>query len=151
MRTLLGLLLVWPALALAEGRGVTVINGTSEAIRRIQISAAGSGAPGENRLRSTLPPGAQGRIGYNTGCRVDVRLGFESGRMEEFLDQDACADLRITAGKGAATASTEPAATRPADSKKGKPGQKPGAYVPATVVVPPWTGHSITKKFGGLD
>jgi hypothetical protein len=148
MRTLPALLiLAFPALAMAEGRGVTVVNGAGETIKRVQISPAGSSAHGENRLRSTLPSGAQARIGYSTGCRVDVRLGFEGGRAEEFLDQDACADLRVTAGKGVATASSEPAA---ASGKKGKPG-KANAYVPVKIEVPPWTGHSITRKFGGLD
>jgi len=152
MRTLPALLiLAVPALALAEGRGVTIVNGSGETIKRVQISAAGAAAHGDNRLRSTLPAGAQARIGYSTGCRVDVRLGYDSGRNEEFLDQDACSDLRLTAGGGAATASSDPTAARTgADPKKGKPA-KANAYVPVKIVVPPWTGHSITKKFGGLD
>jgi hypothetical protein len=79
MRALLALLLV-PFAAFAEGRGVTVVNGTGETLRKIQIAPAGSGSPGENRLRSYLPPHAQAVIGYSTGCRVDVRLGFEGGR-----------------------------------------------------------------------
>jgi hypothetical protein len=153
MRALTALLLLaLPTLAVADGRGVTVVNGSGEAIKRIEISAAGSSNHGENRLRSTLPPGAQGHIGYSTGCRVDVRLGFESGRTEEFLDQDACTDLRVTGGKGVTTvaaAATAPAAPT-AQPKKGKPGKTP-PFVPVKVEVPPWTGHSITKKFGGLQ
>lgn len=154
MRALPALLFVLlPAVAAAEGRGVTVVNGGGETIRRIQISPAGSGAHGENRLRSTLPPGAQARIGYSTGCRVDVRLGFESGRAEEFLDQDACAELRVTAGSGAAgaVAAAVPAPARTgAGPKKGKQ-SKAEPFVPVKIEVPPWTGRSITRKFGGLD
>ena len=134
-------------LAAAEGRGVMVVNGSQETIRTISISPAGSGSTGENRLRSQLPPGTQAHIAYSTGCRADVRLGFASGRTEEFLDQDTCSDLRVVAGQGAAGPAAQHAADK-ASGRKGKPAVPP---VAAKVVVPPWTGHSILKKFGGLD
>jgi hypothetical protein len=152
MRSLAVLLaLTLPGLAFAEGQGVTVVNGTGETLRKIYISPVGSASYGENRLRSSLPARAQARIGYSTGCRADVRLTFDSGRTEEFLDQDACSDLRVTAGHGVTTTSVSPPAPAPADAKRGKAAQKPNTFVPVTVEVPPWTGRSITKKFGGLD
>lgn len=139
-----------PGSARAEGRGVTILNRTGETVRQIFISPPGSASRGENRLRSQLPSGAQAHIGYSTGCRADIRLGFDGGRTEEFLDQDTCGDLQVTAGQGTATAAGSPPA-HASDPKHGKTAQKPEKYVPATVVVPPWTGRSITKKFGGLD
>jgi hypothetical protein len=150
MRSLpLLLALALPGLALAEGRGVTIVNRTGETLRQVYISPPGSAAHGDNRLRSQLPSGAQAHIGYSTGCRADVRLGFDGGRSEEFLDQDTCGNLQLTAGQGTATAAGSPPAHP--DPKHGKTAQKPEKYVPVTVVVPPWTGRSITKKFGGLD
>lgn len=145
---LLPVLLVVPSLALAEGRGVTVLNGAGDTIREIHISPAGSSVHGPNRLRSTLPPKARAHIGYSTGCRADIRLGFD-GRTEEFLDQDTCSDLLVTAGQGATAAS----ASRSAKSagQGAKQGQTAAVFKPAPVEVPPWTGRSITKKFGGLN
>jgi hypothetical protein len=145
------LALALPGIALAEGKGVTVVNGGGETMRQIFISPAGSASHGENRLRSNLPPGVQARIGYSTGCRADIRLAFDGGRTEEFLDQDTCSDLRVTAGQGAVTTAAASPSHGGADTKRGKAAQKPNAYVPVTVVVPPWTGRSITKKFGGLE
>lgn len=143
--------LLWPAIAAADGRGVLVLNHSAETIRQIHIAPAGSASPGENRLRSQLPPGAQARIGFSSGCTVDVRLGFDGGRTEEFLGRDACGDTPVVAGQGAAGATASvpvehAAATAPAH------GKAPIApMLAAKVVVPPWHGHSITKKFGGLD
>ena len=144
--------LLQPGAALAEGRGVTVVNGGSDTVREIRIAPAGAASPGENRLRSQLPPRAQARIGYSSGCRVDVRLGFDGGRTEQFLDQDACADLRITAGAGA-PGGPMPSAGHAAASHAAakKPGKDSKAFTPAAVEVPPWTGRSITKKFGGMN
>ncbi len=145
------LALLLPGAALAEGRGVTVVNRSGEVVRRILISPAGAASPGENRLRSQLPPNAEARIGYSTGCKVDVRIGYESGRAEEFLDQDACTDLRVTAGQGAAAAATAPSRPVADTPSRGKAeASKPPAPI-AHVVVPPWTGRSITKRFGGMD
>src|SRR3954451_19869336 len=132
--------LVLPGLAVAEGRGVTIVNGSSETLREIFIAPAGSGGSGgagENRLRSSLPSGAQARIGYSTGCRADIRVVFDSGKAEDFADQDACSELRLTAGQGAASAAaTAAAAQAPRDPKRAKTTSKPNAYVPVTVVVP---------------
>ncbi len=143
------LALLLPGAALAQSRGVTVANRSGEPVRRILISPAGSASPGENRLRSQLPPHAEARIGYSTGCKIDVRVGYESGRTEEFLNQDACSDLRITAGQGAAAAA--PASRPVADARSRGKAEAAKPPQPIAVVVPPWTGRSITKRFGGLD
>ncbi len=163
-----------PGLALAEGHAVTVVNRTGETIRQIHISPAGASSAGENRLRSQLPPNAEARITYSTGCKVDVRIGYESGRTEAFTDQDACAELRVAAGQGTSTgAGTGTGTSTGAGTSTGTstgavaavaggaaPGRtrdvrtvggKPAAPPMAPVVVPPWTGRSITKRFGGLD
>ena len=142
--------------ARAQSRGVTVLNAGGEAIRSIQIGPTGGG---ENRLRSTLPPGAQARIGYGSGaCTATVRLGYESGRTEDH-PVDACADARVVAGQGqagpsgAATIATPPALTSsPTPAKaSGKADTIPTVAKVPPPPVPPWTGKSITKKFGGLD
>lgn len=147
MRALGLLALLLPGLALAEGRGIVVVNGTGETIREIHISPAGSASPGPNRLVSTLPPQAQARIGFSTGCRADIRLAFASGRTEAFLDQDACTDLRVTAGGGVATA----ASAHPVRETRGSKAAAGTKVSKPQVEVPPWTGRSITKKFGGLN
>ena len=153
MRRIALVLLLASGAALAEGHGVTVVNHSSEAIRRIQIAPAGATSPGENRLRSQLPPNAEARITYSTGCRADVRVGFEGGRTEDFPGIDACTDPRLTTGGGVQSSATigpeRPAPTRSA-SGHGTPA-KAMAPVIAPVVVPPWTGRSITKRFGGMD
>lgn len=138
--------------ALAESHGVTVQNGTSETIRLIQIAPTPGG--GDNRLRSTLPPGASGKIVYSTGCIATLRIGYDSGRTEDHANIDVCTDPRVVAG-------TDGVAGPP-----GQPGAAPVAKLPSakstTVastlpakapppVVPPWTGKSITKRFGGME
>ena len=135
---------------------MTVQNGTGETIRAIQISPAPGG--GENRLRSSLPPGASGRIGYNTGCVATVRLGFESGRTEDHPDVDVCTDPRVVAGTagvaGPAGAAMPGGPAAGSSASRGSGGVKPAASTVTLApppVVPPWTGRSITKRFGGLD
>ena len=140
--------------ALADSHAVTVQNGARETIRRIEISAAPG--PSENRLRSQLPPGAVARIGYSTGCQAYVRLVFDSGRTEEHPGIDACADARVVAGQDGVAA--PPSAPMPPLSRKPTAIKAP---VPATgnalpvkapaPVVPPWTGKSIIKRFGGME
>ncbi len=143
--------------AYAQSRGVTVLNAGGETIRSIQIGPTGGG---ENRLRSTLPPGAQARIGYGSGaCTATVRLGYESGRTEDHA-VDACTDARVVAGQGqagpsgaASAAASPPApALTPTRAKSGsKADTIPTVAKEPPPPVPPWTGKSITKKFGGLD
>jgi hypothetical protein len=136
--------------ALADTHVVTVQNGTGEAVRSIVISP--SAGTGESRLRSTLPPGAVARLTYSTGCQANVRIGYDSGRTEDHPGVDVCSDPRIVAGTegvaGPTVAAAAPAATaKPAASKT-------TATSPAVAplpVVPPWTGKSITKRFGGMD
>lgn len=166
MRTALALL---PLLALpawtnsAWANSVTVVNGGTDTIRQIIIGA--TPGSGDNRLRSVLPPGAQARITYSTGCQATVRLVYDSGRSEDFAGIDPCTDPRITAGAGTASAQagtqagtqgpTQAAATKPAatPSKSTKSGATQ-ASLPVKApppVVPPWTGKSITKRFGGME
>ena len=140
------------ARAEAQSRGVTVLNAGGETIRSIQIGPSGGG---ENRLRSTLPPGAQARIGYGSGaCTATVRLGFESGRTEDHA-VDACADAKVLAGQGSPgpSGAAIPASTAvpPVRGRAGKTETIPTVAKEPPPVVPPWTGKSITKKFGGLD
>lgn len=147
----------------AWANSVTVVNGGTDSIRQIIIGT--TPGSGDNRLRSTLPPGAQARITYSTGCQATVRLVFESGRSEDFADIDPCTDPRITAGAGTAagqvavpaTASATVSATAPKITATSTKTLKPGA-TPASLpvkapppVVPPWTGKSITKRFGGME
>ncbi len=136
-----------PGAAWAEAHAITVVNHAGAAIRSIQIGPAGAGSLGANRLRSQLPPHAEARIGYSTGCPADLRLGFDDGRTEDHLGLDACSNPHVLIGSTAATASVAPSrATAP---------KHQAAAVPAVratpVTVPPWSGHSITKRFGGLD
>ncbi len=147
------LLLAVPAWA----GSVTVVNNGGETIRRIEISP--NGAPGENRLRSFLPNGATAQIGYGGGCQAIVRLGYESGRTEEFGIVDPCSGARVVSGSGVAaapsplptnTAATTPMSARNASAKPGQPvAVAPNKAPPPEV--PAWTGRSITKRFGGLD
>jgi hypothetical protein len=138
--------------ALAESHAVTVQNGTGETIRSIVISpTAGSG---DNRLRSTLPPGAVGRITYSTGCQASVRIGYESGRTEDHIGVDVCSDPRIVAGTDgvagpAAVAGAGPA-TPPSIPKQGSAPATQVVVAPRPIV-PPWTGKSIMKRFGGME
>ena len=154
MIRLAALLLILPGLANAGS--VTVRNGTSETIRGIHMAPAGSGSVGDNRMRSQLPPGAEARITYSTGCRADVRLAFASGRTEDHPGVDVCADSRITAGQegtaGPAMAAASPAApsTRATPASATTPISASLRRAPPPVV-PPWTGRSITRRFGGMD
>lgn len=151
MRIPLALLLLAPTLAQAEGHGITVKNSQGETIRGIHIAPAGSGSAGENRLRSQLPAGAEARISYNTGCRADIRLNFDNGRTEDHKDVDVCTDPRIIAGQEGVAG---PAMTPTARGAAGPAARTPAptaTQVAKGPVVPPWTGHSITKRFGGLD
>ena len=135
------------SVARAETHGITVMNRSGDTIRSVQIAPAGATSYGVNRLRSQLPPGAEARIGYSAGCPVDLRLGFDGGRVEDRRDLDACANPHVLTGNSApAVASTAPARTPTAKHKGGT--TLAGA---APVTVPPWTGRSITKRFGGLD
>jgi len=137
-----------PGAACAEAHGITVVNHTAETIRSIQIAPAGSASFGANRLRSQLPPSAEARIGYSAGCPADLRLGFDGGRVEDHTGLDACANPHVVTGTGMpAAASSAPA--RPAAAAKHQAASAVARAAPVTV--PPWTGHSITKRFGGMD
>jgi len=142
----LGTLLL-PGAAWAEAHAVTVVNHAGAAIRSIQIGPAGAGSLGANRLRSQLPPNTEARIGYSTGCPADVRLGFDDGRTEDHLGLDACGNPHVLTGSTEATASAAP---RRATAPKHQAAAVPVART-VPVTVPPWSGHSITKRFGGLD
>ena len=135
-----------PGAAWAEAHAITVVNHAGATIRSIQIGPAGAGSFGANRLRSQLPPNAEARIGYSVGCPADLRLGFDDGRVEDHLGLDACSDPRVLSG-GAATAGAAP---RRAAVPKHEAAAVPVARA-APVTVPPWSGRSITKRFGGLD
>ncbi len=151
---LLLLLLAAPAWA----GSVTVVNNGGETIRRIEITP--TGASGENRLRSVLPNGATAQIGYGGGCQAIVRLGYESGRTEEFGVVDPCNGARVVSGSGVAAApiptnapTTSGTTTVSARAAPAKP-VSPVAVAPVKAPppeVPAWTGRSITKRFGGLD
>lgn len=80
-----------PSTVRAETHGSTVMNRSGDTLRSIQIAPAGATSYGVNRLRSQLPPGAEARISYSAGCPVDLRLGFDGGRVEDRRDLDACA------------------------------------------------------------
>lgn len=141
--------------AWADSHGVTIQNASSETIRLVQISpTAGSG---ENRLRSQLPPGASGRITYSTGCQANVRIGYESGRTEDHGNIDVCSEPRVVAGTDgvagpmvAPTAPGTPARPGTATVNPLKSVASKVALAPPPVV-PPWTGKSITKRFGGME
>ena len=116
-------------------------------IRSIQIGPAGAGSLGANRLRSQLPPNAEARIGYSMGCPADLRLGFDDGRTEDHLGLDACSDPHVLTGSTEVAAGAAP---HRATAPKHQAAAIPVARI-APVTVPPWSGHSITKRFGGLD
>lgn len=136
-----------PGAAWAEAHAITVVNHAGATIRSIQVGPAGTGSLGANRLRSQLPPNAEARIGYSAGCPADVRLGFDDGRTEDHLGLDACSDPHVLTGNAAAAASAVP--SRAAAPKHQAAAVPAARAVPVTV--PPWSGHSITKRFGGLD
>ena len=136
-----------PGAAWAQAHAITVVNQAGATVRSIQIGPAGAGSFGANRLRSQLPPNAEARIGYSTGCPADLRLGFDDGRVEDHLGLDACSDPRVLTGSSAA------AGAAPRRAAAAVPTQAVAAPVvrAAPVAVPPWSGRSITKRFGGLD
>lgn len=136
-----------PGAACAEAHGITVVNHAADTIRSIQIAPAGSTSFGVNRLRSQLPPSAEARIGYSAGCPVDLRLGFDGGRVEDHRDLDSCANPHVVTGN-VTTTKASPAPAKPVAAK-----HKANASVAqaAPVTITPWTGHSITKRFGGMD
>ena len=147
------LLLLAAGPAWADGHGVTIQNATGETIRSIQISV--TPGSGENRLRSQLPPGASGRIAYSTGCQANVRIGYESGRTEDHANVDICSEPRVVAGTDGVAgpmAAASSAPSRPASAAQSpvKPVANKVELAPPPVV-PPWTGKSITKRFGGMD
>ena len=146
-RLLLPLLLA-AASARAEPHAVTIRNGAGETISGIYF-----GADHSSRLRSTLPPGAIARITYSTGCTATVRIAYASGRTELHPGVEVCADPAITAGQGGDTGPPMAAASRQATVKSGaKPTLAAATPAkPALPAVPPWSGRSITKRFGGLD
>lgn len=153
MKPLLAALLLLPGAApghaWADTHTVTIRNGTAETIRAITFG------DGESRLRRELPPGAEARITYSTSCRTDIRIAYASGRTEDHAGVEACSDPRITAGQDGVAGPPQDA---PAATPKAAPGPKVAAASPAVTpvkaqppLVPPWTGKSITKRFGGLD
>jgi hypothetical protein len=142
---LLALLLAAPACA----GSVTVMNNSGETIRRIEISP--SGAPSENRLRSTLPNGATAQIGYSGGCMATLRLGYESGRTEEFAGIDPCNGGRVAAGGGVPGARNAALVTVPTTASSVATSKPAGPVKAPPPEVPPWTGRSITKRFGGME
>jgi hypothetical protein len=149
---LAALLLLATGPAWADSHGVTVQNGTPDTIRAIIISPA----PGstDNRLRSSLPPGATGRIVYSTGCQANVRIGYDNGRTEDHPAVDVCSDPRIIAGTAGIAGPALSAASTPAKPAVNATTLKTASTQPVKVpppVVPPWTGKSITKRFGGMD
>ncbi len=153
MTRIFPLLLLAAGPALADSHSVTVVNSGIETIRRIEI-----GAGGDNRLRGQVPPGAQARITYSTGCQADVRIGYDSGRSESFTGVDVCSDPRIATGQGVLGGSAVLSSGGSASTGRAAPAGKPGATTASTLpakapppVVPPWTGKSITKRFGGMD
>lgn len=146
----------------AEGHAVTIRNGAADTVRGVQIGPAGR--LGENRMRSQLPPGAEARITYSTGCQADLRLTYASGQTEDHAGLDVCTDPRIVAGQaGVAGPATTPASSPPvsapvsAIAARSPAAPHPGSPAkPATVQIdktplPPWTGRSITRRFGGMD
>lgn len=132
--------LALPGIAWAEAHAITVVNHAAGTIRSIQIAPAGAASFGANRLSSQLPPNAAARIGYSTGCPADLRLGFDDGRIEDHLGLDACSDPQVLTGSSA-----------PGRASVSKHQVAAPAVRTAPVEVPPWSGRSITKRFGGLD
>lgn len=153
----LSALLLAPDVARAQSHAVTVRNGAADTIRAIQIGPAGR--LGENRMRSQLPAGAEARITYSTGCDADVRLTFASGQTEDHAGLDVCTDPRIIAGQAGAAGPVAQAPVAGGGPRGGvqtaatAPGRgKPAAAAPIDKTpVPPWTGRSITRRFGGMD
>ena len=154
MRCLAAVLALLPAAALADTHALGIRNGGGEAVTGVYMSAPGSGSPGANRLMSRLPPGAEGTFTYSTGCRADVRIAYAGGRSEDHADVDVCGGGKLVAGQDGTAGPAMPPTTAKAAS--GKPITK-AATTTATVVkapppvVPPWTGKSITKRFGGME
>lgn len=149
------LMMVLPEAAQAETHTLSIRNGGSEAVVGVYMALPGSGSMGANRLRSQLPPGIEGPFTFSTGCRADVRLAYASGRSEDHRDVDMCAGARVVAGQDGVVG---PAVAAVGAAPKGEniKGTKvvEGVATPVKApppVVPPWTGKSITKRFGGMD
>ncbi len=151
--------LLLPGVARADTHAVTIRNAGPETIRGIYF-----GGGGDSRLRHDLPQGAEARITYSTSCRADIRIAYASGRTEEHPGVDVCSDPRVTAGTDGTPGAPMPAqAAAPAGNGKAQaaPGKTAAATTAASApatpvrapppVVPPWTGKSITKRFGGMD
>ena len=133
--------------AFAETHYVTIRNGADETIRSVAMATAGSGRIGANRLSSRhLPPGAAARIAYSQGCMADIQIGYASGKIEKHPGVEICSDPRITTGNGIVEDASKRSAAR------GKPAAStPGFVKPPLPSVPPWTGKSIIKRFGGMS
>ena len=141
------LVLLFSAPAVAETHHVTIRNGADETIRSVAMATAGSGRVGANRLSSRrLPPGAVARIAYSQGCMADIQIGYASGKIENHPGVEVCSDPRITTGNGVAMRPSNPIA-----AKAGPAAPEPAFAKPPLPSVPPWTGKSITKRFGGMD
>ena len=159
MRVLAAALVLMPGVAGAETHTLSIRNGSGEAVVGVYMSAPGSGSVGANRLQSQLPPGAEGPFTYSTGCRADVRLAYAGGRSEDHADVDVCGGARVVAGQNGAAGPAMAGGAAPARvpagggaDAKGKKGVGLATVVTAPPpVVPPWTGKSITKKFGGME
>lgn len=165
MRVSVAVVLIAPVLAVpgvarADTHTLSIHNGSGEAVVGVYMSVPGSGSIGANRLRSQLPPGAEGPFTYSTGCRVDVRLAYAGGRSEDHADVDVCGGARVVAGQSGVAGPAMPGAgAAPRVQNGGGPDAKggkkaAGLVTPVTApppIVPPWTGKSITKRFGGME
>ena len=142
---LLAFTVLCPSPGRAETHYVTIRNGADETIRGIAMAMSGTGRVGENRLASRyLPPGATARIAYSQGCMADVQVSYASGQIEKHPGVEVCSDPRIVTGNGVALPSRAAKAAATAKTVTPAPNKAP---LPA---VPPWTGRSITKHFGGM-
>ncbi len=126
---------------------MTIRNGADETIRSIAMATAGSGRIGANRLSSRhLPPGAAARIAYSQGCMADIQIGYASGKIEKHPGVEVCSDPRIITGNGIIEDASKPSAVRARSAAS-----KPAFMKPPLPSVPPWTGKSIIKRFGGME
>lgn len=158
MRMLAAAFALLPAAAFADTHALGIRNGSTDTVTGVYMSAPGSGTPGANRLLSRLPPGAEGTFTYSAGCRADVRIAYAGGRSEDHANADVCGGNKLVAGQDGTEGPAMPATAKAADRKpaNGKTVTTTAA-APPTInkapppVVPPWTGKSITKRFGGME
>ena len=153
-RAVAGLAMLAPAVAWADTHTLSIRNGGGETVVGVFMSPPGSGSAGANRLVSQLPPGAGGIFSYSTGCRADVRIAYAGGRTEDHPDVDICGGGKVVAGQdGTAGPAMAVAAAKPAGGKAAVAGKAVASAVVTAPppVVPPWTGKSITKRFGGME